>query len=275
MRINGLNGANTQVGGMNMMQSNDSVSKNLQSQIANAQKQLQELSANKEMSLEEKMKKRQEIQQQIADLNNQLRQHVTSQRKEQQAKKSSMDDMLGGSKKTTLKAGKQSTGLSQAGMNTSTMRAIISADSAMDQAGIQGSVATRMEGKAGVLEAEIKLDQARGDDVEKKKEELAEVQQKAVQAESAQMNTLADANKELEEAAKADQQAEKIDDKDKKADKKDTVSNEKEDSTVAATEENKATDVEVAAESVNADATENVEVSVPESVTYPHVDVRL
>ena len=270
MRINGLNGANTQVGGMNMMQSNDSVSKNLQSQIANAQKQLQELSANKEMSLEEKMKKRQEIQQQIADLNNQLRQHQIEQRKEQQAKKSSMDDMLGGSKKTTPKAGKQSTGLSQA-----SMKAMISADSAMAQAQVQGSVATKMEGRAGVLESEIKLDQARGDDVEKKKEELAEVQQKAVQAESAQMNTLADANKELEEAAKADQQAERTDDKDKKADKKDAVSNEKEDSTVAETEENKATDVEVTAEPVNADVAGNVEVSVLETVTYTHVDVRL
>ena len=129
MRINGLNGANTQIGGMNMMQSNDSVSKNLQSQIANAQKQLQELSANKEMSLEEKMKKRQEIQQQIADLNNQLRQHQIEQRKEQQAKKSSMNDMLGGSKQAAPKAGSQSTGLSQA-----SMKAMISADSAMAQA---------------------------------------------------------------------------------------------------------------------------------------------
>ena len=50
MKINGLNGINTQTGGINMMQSNDSVSKNIQNQIANAQKQLQELSANKEMS---------------------------------------------------------------------------------------------------------------------------------------------------------------------------------------------------------------------------------
>lgn len=112
MRINGLNGANTPVGGMNMTKATDSVSKNIQNQIANAQKQLQELSANKDMSIEEKMKKRQEIQQQITDLNNQLRQHQIEQRKEQQAKKSSMDDMLGGSKKTAPKAGKQSTGLS-------------------------------------------------------------------------------------------------------------------------------------------------------------------
>ena len=258
MRINGLNGVNAQIGGMNMMQSNDSVSKSIQSQIANAQKQLQELAANKEMSLEEKMKKRQEIQQQIADLNNQLRQHQIEQRKEQQAKKSSMDDMLGGSKKTTPKAGKQSTGLSQA-----SMKAMISADSAMAQAQVQGSVATKMEGRAGVLEAEIKLDQARGGDAEKKKEELAEVQQKAAQAESAQLNTLADANRELE-AAKADQQAEKTDDKDKKTDKKDAVSNEKEDKNVAGAEETKAADV-----------VGNAEVSMPETVTYPDVEVRL
>ena len=270
MRINGLNGANTPVGGMNMTKATDSVSKNLQNQIANAQKQLQELSANKDMSIEEKMKKRQEIQQQITDLNNQLRQHQIEQRKEQQAKKSSMDDMLGGSKKTAPKAGKQSTGLSQA-----SMKAMISADSAMAQAQVQGSVATKMEGRAGVLEAEIKLDQARGDDVEKKKEELAEVQQKAVQAESAQMNTLADANKELEAAAKADQQAEKTDDKDKKTDKKDAVSNEKEDKTVAGTEETENVGAEIKNETVSADVAEPVEVSVPETVTYTHVDVRL
>ena len=47
MRINGLNGANTPAGGMNMTKATDSVSKNIQNQIANAQKQLQELSAKK------------------------------------------------------------------------------------------------------------------------------------------------------------------------------------------------------------------------------------
>ncbi len=41
MKINGLNGASTQVGGINLMQSKDSVSKNIQNQIANAQKQLE------------------------------------------------------------------------------------------------------------------------------------------------------------------------------------------------------------------------------------------
>ena len=123
MTINGINGANTQMKQMGMNQATDSYGRNIQNQIANAQKQLQELSSNENMSLEEKMKKRQEIQQQINDLNMQLRQHQMEQRKEkQQAKSSSMDGMLGGTGNT--KAGGKGTGLSQASMT-----AMISADS--------------------------------------------------------------------------------------------------------------------------------------------------
>ena len=57
MRINGFSGTNTQTGTMGMTQGNDSVSKNIQNQIANAQQKLQDLSSNEEMSLEDKMKK--------------------------------------------------------------------------------------------------------------------------------------------------------------------------------------------------------------------------
>ena len=188
MKINGINGANTQMGQMGMNQATDSYSRNIQSQIANAQKQLQELSSNEEMTLEEKMKKRQEIQQQISDLNMQLRQHQAEQRKEkQQAKASSMDDMKS-------KAGEKGIGMSQASMT-----AMISADTSIKQAKVQGSVATSMEGRAGVLESEIKNNH--GADVTKKKEELADVTQKAQAATVSQMNTLAEANKAMEEAA--------------------------------------------------------------------------
>lgn len=210
MTINGINGANTQIGQMGMNQATDSYSRNIQNQIANAQKQLQELSSNEDMTLEEKMKKRQEIQQQISDLNVQLRQHQMEQRKEkQQAKGSSMDDMLGGTK--SGKTGSGSSGLSQASMT-----AMISAGTSMKQAKVQGSVATKMEGRAGVLESEIKLDKVRGNDTQKKEEELADVQQKAQAATSSQLSTLADANKTMEEAAKADSKGEKTDDKDAK-----------------------------------------------------------
>ena len=257
MKINGLNGANSQVGGMNMMKATDSVSKNIQNQISNAQKQLQEISANKDMSIEEKMKKRQEIQQQINDLNNQLRQHQIEQRKEK----------VENSRKQTKRApkvGKKSSGLSQA-----SMKAMLYADSAMARAQVQGSVATQMEGRAGVLESEIKLDSARGGDVSAKKEELEEVKQKVAAAETAQINTLADASKKMEEAAKEEQQDEKTDTKEKKADKKEVVSDEKQDTKITETEER------VVTNEISADVAENAEVSVQEDITYTHVDVRL
>lgn len=207
MRINGINGTNTQTGTIGMAQANDSVSKNIQNQIANAQKKLQELSSNEELSIEDKMKKRQEIQQEINNLNQQLRQHQMEQRKEQQTKKTSMDDMLGGSRKTAPKSGNQSAGLSQA-----SMQAMISADSSMKQAKVQGSMATQMEGKAGVLESEIKMDKGRGASTEKKEEELADLQAKAQAATAAQVSTLADANKKMEEAAVAERTEKKVSD---------------------------------------------------------------
>ena len=65
MTVNGVGNAtyckrSDSIGGNMQM---DSISRNLKNQIANAQKKLQELSSNQELSLEEKMKKRQEIQQ--------------------------------------------------------------------------------------------------------------------------------------------------------------------------------------------------------------------
>ena len=244
MRIS-MNGTNAQAGiqagRINKPMEMDSFSKSINNQIANAQKQLQELSENKDMSMEEKMKRRQEIQQQITDLNNQLRQHQIEQRKEQQEKAAKSAE-----KKDSAKKADKGTGLSQASMT-----AIISADAAMSQAQVQGSVATRMEGRAGVLEAEIKLDSANGGNVEAKQEELAKVQQKAVAVGASQTNTLASVSKDIEEAANAD----------KTDNKKENVS---------ADGEKKSVDTDVS-ESVAADD----EVVVPRRTVYSHVDVRL
>ena len=93
---------------------------------------------------------------------------------------------------------KKDTGLSQA-----SMQAMLCADSSMKQAKVQGSMATQIQGRASVLESEIKQDAGKGN-TEKKEEELAELQAKAQSATAAQMSTLADANKSVEEAAKAE-----------------------------------------------------------------------
>ncbi len=67
MEINSINDVNTQMRQVGMNQTTDSYSRNIQNQIANVQKQLQELSSNKDITQEEKMTKRQELQQQISD----------------------------------------------------------------------------------------------------------------------------------------------------------------------------------------------------------------
>jgi len=268
MTINGINGTNAQVGQMGMKQAADSYSRNIQNQIANAQKQLQELSSNEDMTLEEKMKKRQEIQQQISDLNMQLRQHQTEQRRaamsgseKQQTKGSSMDDMFGGTR--SGKAGNEGNGLSQANMT-----AMISAGSSMKQAKAQGSVATKMEGRAGALESEIKLDKVRGNDTQKKEEELADVTQKAQAATSSQLSTLADANKTMEEAVKADGKTEKTDDKDAKTVGAKEKGSDENVSGVDTQNEN-VSDVE----SINTQAAEST--ATPQATTYKSIDIRL
>lgn len=267
MTVNGISGVNNsmQAGSPGRITQMDSVSKNIQNQIANAQKKLQELSSNEELSLEDKMKKRQEIQQEINNLNQQLRQHQMEQRKEQQEKKTSMDDMLGGSRKTAPKSGKQSAGLSQA-----SMQAMISADSSMKQAQVQGSMATQMEGKAGVLESEIKMDKGRGASTEKKEEELADLQAKAQATTAAQVSTLADAGKKMEEAAKADAQTEASETKGDKTDKAQEKVNGTEENTENVTTE-AGTEVSVAVEVPVTEATE----TQTQQTVYTPIDIRL
>lgn len=179
--ISGTGSANALAGAMGMNRASDSVSRDLTRQIEEAQKKLQELSSNENLSMEEKMKKRQELQKQINDLNSQLRQHQMELRREA-AEQSRMKDKQNSGAEDSSGSGKKagSAGKSQqeAGLSAGGMQAMISADGSMKQAKVQGSVAGRMEGKAGVLEAEIKLDAGRGGSTEAKEKELAEVKRK-------------------------------------------------------------------------------------------------
>ena len=77
--------------------------------------------------------KRQELQKKITELNQQLKQHQMEQKREarkqaEKEKESSMEDMSGGTKKEN----------SGAGLSTGSMQSMISADSSMKQARVQG-----------------------------------------------------------------------------------------------------------------------------------------
>ena len=157
------------------------------------------------------------------------------------------------------------------GMNgINSMQAIISAGATMKMVQRQGSVATSMKGREGILEAEIKLDSARGGNVERKQEELEEVQKKLTQVQTTQMDTLSDANKQLEEARKEDQKAEA--EAKKKAEKREKDKEVKKTDKVNYEEINETNDMNIHNVEV---VTDTVNVSSPETVVYPHVDIRL
>lgn len=171
----------------------DSYSKSLQKQIADAQKQLQELAQNKEMDPEIKMKKRQEIQKQISDLNMQLRQHQMEERKKAQEEQRQ--------KSEPKKSKENVTGLSQ-----KSMEAMISADNSMKQADVYGSTAKDMENGARIKRSEIARDggsshRTSNDSaaISSKWDAVESMENKAQAATASQASMLAEANDKLRE----------------------------------------------------------------------------
>ena len=214
MEINSINGINTQMRQMGMNQATDSYSRNLQNQIADAQKQLQELSSNKDMSQEEKMAKQQELQQQISDLNMQLRQHQTEQRREKQQKQSSFDDMIGGNQKT---------GVADTGV-------IISLSTTKEQIAGMKKVRTDLQGKLRTAQTE---------------EEKADLQEKIDNITQNIGNKVKETQDTISDYQKAEQ-----DKADKTLDKKE---DEKENETNVGSEEEKGSVKVKSAESANTD----------------------
>ena len=213
MKVNGTGTTNMEAGMFSRAGAGDMASKSLQSQIASAQKQLQELSSNDRMSVEEKRKKRQELQKQIADWNNQLRQHQIEERKKKQQEQKKANTDTRQKQNTTQGAGN--------GLSGESMQAMIGADVSVKQAKIQSSTTGRMEGKARVLETEAK----NSSEVvaERKQEEAGDLQAKVQTAVQAQMDTLAEAEDSLAKAADQNKDGtENKTDKEDKTDKTDT-----------------------------------------------------
>lgn len=207
MRIDGT--LRESMGGGLTAQASDPISKNLRAQIANAQKQLQELAANKDMEPEEKMERRKEIQQQITDLNAQLRQHEMELRKEkqQQVRQSAQARKQEAERAAENAPGKKP----DAGPTKGSMEAMISAERAVGQAKVQGNVASAMKSRANVLKSEIEHS-ARGAATEKKQESVADIEKRMEELAKEQAQGLNRAGEELAEAAKdarAERKAEK------------------------------------------------------------------
>lgn len=204
--INSMRMSGIQSGQMRISPMGDAVTKRLQSQIEEVQRQIQNLASNENMTMEQKQKKKQELQDKIMDLQAQLQQHLSEQRQEE--------------KEEQTKAAEQKT-YDETGMQT-----VISSDAAIKHAKTQEATANRMEGRAAVLKSEMELDIGRQrEPVKSKENELSKAEQGAEHARSAQMQILGKVNQNLSDAAKPEGDPEKADEV-KKAEKAEEASGE-------------------------------------------------
>ncbi|MBQ4282597.1 MAG: FlxA-like family protein [Lachnospira sp.] len=159
----------------------DIESKRLQSQIASKQQRLNSLASDDEISAEEKAKQRQEIKEQIAELNRKL--ELKRQEKEAEEKKAAKEaedravvreDMLNGVKKDESKKTEDGNVIDSQDKEFSVknIHNILSANSLVNKERVQESVARQKEGYENVLESEIKLDKMHGEDTEEKEDKL-------------------------------------------------------------------------------------------------------
>ena len=202
--INSMKMSGLQSGQLRISPMGDAVTKRLQSQIEEVQRQIQNVAADENMTMEQKQKKKQELQDKIMDLQSQLQQHLSEQRQEQ--------------KEEQTKAAEHKT-YDETGMQT-----VISSDASMKHAKTQEATANRMENRASVLKSEMELDAGRNQETIKSKGiELAKAEQGAANARASQMQILGKTNQNLVDDPKKEQDPESLEEKEAAERKKEEI----------------------------------------------------
>ena len=158
--------------------------------------------SKQDLSADEKMKKRQELQQEISRLNNQLRQRQAEARREQNkekvAKERDAENMkaddekkaqLAASKKDEIKekeAESKTVEMQDAKKERVNEQTVVSVDVAVSQIRLQNKVVTGIQNDINILEGEIRQDKARGENVDDKKEQLEKNQNRLYRASTAE-----------------------------------------------------------------------------------------
>lgn len=195
MRVGTEGGGNVQSMQPSSTHSQDAMIKSLQKQIDGAKEELRELNQNKNMSPEEKMEKRKEIQQKIQDLSKQISQREMDIRKQAQEKKAK--ELQEQAEKNAPKSELEEK--QQGSVAAEVILTVMGVEAAMDQVNVKQSVKKDLEGKTGVLKAEIELDTARGGSAAAKKDQLAETENKINDLNSDMMSDISDINKDIKE----------------------------------------------------------------------------
>lgn len=210
MKINGPEKMEIQQVNNNTMNQTavDSETKSYQNQIASAQSQLQKLSSDNNISQEEKAEKRKEIQKQIMELNNMLREHKMEMRREKQQKAAEASKERQKQEEQQQQQGnvvdvKEDLEPQPERMSSGHMKAIVSADASLERARVQDSVASGLERKISVLEGEIRQSAETGGYVEGKKKEIESLENKVVKISGSKMGTLGSAVQEIRQVSQA------------------------------------------------------------------------
>lgn len=159
----------------------DTETKNIMNQITSKQQNLNRLSSDSEMSVEEKAKERQEIQKQIAELNRKLR--MLRMEKKEEAKELEKQEekklVLAEENKTDVSETEKKSSTEEAeqkqeknSMSPQNIQKIMEVGMAVQKERILQNVKREEKAVQNILEAEIKTDELYGTDVSTKKEKL-------------------------------------------------------------------------------------------------------
>ncbi len=186
----------------------DTVSRNIENEIFGIQRKMQELTSNEEIPAEEKMKKRQELQQEMSRLNAELRRHQAEVSREQrkEAMASEEKEAKGAEQTDGTNAAKSiDKGIEDVGaeLALSGIGAMLAADSSVQQAKSQGVVVGKIENGIAILKGEIQQDKLYGTNVERKEEILAKQRKRVSRALGAQFSALGNAKQTMKENGKA------------------------------------------------------------------------
>lgn len=163
----------------------------LQKQIEAKQKELEQLSENKEMDPKQKLEKKKEIEAEIADLNNQLQQKRAERLQGKESEKT--EPASGQTRKRD--------GFSE---ESDRMNSLLSADRSVKEATKLNGASEKLTGKARVLRTEAKLDGARGNSAEGKIAQASELETRAERLKNESAKTLGSVQK-AEKAEKAEE----------------------------------------------------------------------
>lgn len=218
----------------------DAERRNIEKDIVEVEQEKQALSSEKDISVEEKKKRRQDLQRELASLNTKLRMHEAEADREEETKsetsalpseKNEAEEMRVNNRtgnaesertgnaadKEKAHNGVEKDGIKPDGIEGSVsekdaaiarpdVQSVITERNAMDQIKRQGTVIARIENDIVILKGEIQQDEARGLDVKEKKEELKEQEKKVQQATDSQFSAIGQTNRMVHKAQKPQQQ---------------------------------------------------------------------